>query len=178
LIDHNTTKRDSSLFVYLVSNHHPLKTEDPDALPSMVFCTKTDPITGLETRPTSPWLTTLTRKSFLILSSFDRSFVLKLLSFSFAGGTPTPTLSVSLLLIVSTIQTNEMKQKMTLVFAFEDLEAPAGVGFSYSNTSSDYVTNDFQTANDNFDFLVWFFNNFPDLADNDFWIAGESYAGV
>eukprot|EP01102_Stenamoeba_stenopodia_P003171 TRINITY_DN1310_c0_g1_i3.p1 TRINITY_DN1310_c0_g1~~TRINITY_DN1310_c0_g1_i3.p1 ORF type:complete len:484 (+),score=131.09 TRINITY_DN1310_c0_g1_i3:48-1454(+) len=58
------------------------------------------------------------------------------------------------------------------------LEAPAGVGFSYSNTSSDYATNDWQTANDNFEFLVWFFTNFPDLADNEFWISGESYAGV
>jgi len=58
------------------------------------------------------------------------------------------------------------------------LEAPAGVGFSYSNTSSDYATNDWQTAQDNYNALVWFFNNFPDYADNDFFVAGESYAGV
>lgn len=58
------------------------------------------------------------------------------------------------------------------------LESPVGVGFSYSMTPSDYTTNDTQTANDNFDFLNGFFKGFSELATNDFYIAGESYAGV
>ncbi|KAL8536619.1 hypothetical protein ACS0TY_011989 [Phlomoides rotata] len=34
------------------------------------------------------------------------------------------------------------------------LESPAGVGFSYSNKTSDYVTGDKQTAADDYTFLV------------------------
>jgi len=58
------------------------------------------------------------------------------------------------------------------------LEAPAGVGFSYSNTSSDYYTNDNKTAIDNYQFLLNFFASYPEFAANDFYIAGESYAGI
>jgi len=58
------------------------------------------------------------------------------------------------------------------------LEAPAGVGFSYSNTPSDYSTNDTQTANDNYQFLLSFFKSYPEFAANDFYITGESYAGI
>lgn len=59
------------------------------------------------------------------------------------------------------------------------LESPVGVGFSYSNTSEDYLhPSDWQTAEDNHNFLLWFFENFPQYADNEFWIAGESYAGT
>lgn len=58
------------------------------------------------------------------------------------------------------------------------LESPAGVGFSYSQTPSDYATNDTQTANDNFQFLVSFLAAYPEHAARDFYIAGESYAGV
>lgn len=58
------------------------------------------------------------------------------------------------------------------------LEAPAGVGFSYSTNDKDYSTNDTQTADDNFAFLQWFFTSYPEFAGNDFYISGESYAGV
>jgi len=58
------------------------------------------------------------------------------------------------------------------------IEAPAGVGFSYSNTSSDYDTNDLQTAEDNYKFLSLFLEKFPQYAGRDTWITGESYAGV
>ncbi|CAM8898861.1 unnamed protein product [Rhodiola kirilowii] len=58
------------------------------------------------------------------------------------------------------------------------LESPAGVGFSYSNTTSDYkkVGDDF-TANDNYDFLHKWFQRFPSYRTSLFYIAGESYAG-
>eukprot|EP00824_Muranothrix_gubernata_P000747 TRINITY_DN1087_c0_g1_i1.p1 TRINITY_DN1087_c0_g1~~TRINITY_DN1087_c0_g1_i1.p1 ORF type:complete len:331 (+),score=42.87 TRINITY_DN1087_c0_g1_i1:100-993(+) len=57
------------------------------------------------------------------------------------------------------------------------LESPSGVGFSYSETRADYTTGDAQTANDAYVFLVEFFRRYPQFADHDFWIAGESYGG-
>jgi carboxypeptidase C (cathepsin A) len=57
------------------------------------------------------------------------------------------------------------------------LEAPVGVGFSYSNTASDYNLDDEITAQDNYKALQLFFNEFPQFATQPFYIAGESYAG-
>lgn len=55
------------------------------------------------------------------------------------------------------------------------LESPAGVGFSKGNT---HTSNDTATAQDNYMALVKFFERFESLKDNDFYLAGESYAGV
>lgn len=58
------------------------------------------------------------------------------------------------------------------------VESPAGVGFSYSNTSSDYLTvGDLRTAGDMYAFLQGFYLDFPQFAKNDFWVTGESYGG-
>ncbi|KAK6272436.1 PREDICTED: serine carboxypeptidase II-3 [Theobroma cacao] len=58
------------------------------------------------------------------------------------------------------------------------LESPAGVGFSYSNTSSDYDrTGDKSTAEDAYTFLVNWLERFPQYKTRDFYITGESYAG-
>jgi len=58
------------------------------------------------------------------------------------------------------------------------LESPAGVGFSYSNTSSDYEnTGDVRTAVDSYIFLLNWLERFPEYKGRDFYIAGESYAG-
>ncbi|XP_028080431.1 serine carboxypeptidase-like 40 [Camellia sinensis] len=58
------------------------------------------------------------------------------------------------------------------------LESPAGVGFSYSNTTSDYVSGgDKRTASDNYVFLLNWLERFPEYKTRDFYIAGESYAG-
>ncbi|KAK4491372.1 hypothetical protein RD792_002111 [Penstemon davidsonii] len=57
------------------------------------------------------------------------------------------------------------------------LESPAGVGFSYSNRSSDYITGDKQTATDTYTFLVNWLERFPEYKSRDFYITGESYAG-
>ncbi|PON74314.1 Serine carboxypeptidase-like [Parasponia andersonii] len=58
------------------------------------------------------------------------------------------------------------------------LEAPAGVGFSYSNRSSDYAkSGDRNTAADNYLFLVNWLERFPEYKGREFYISGESYAG-
>lgn len=58
------------------------------------------------------------------------------------------------------------------------LESPAGVGFSYSSTKSDYELNgDKLTAQDSYTFLVNWLERFPQYKTRDFYIAGESYAG-
>ncbi|KAI4299331.1 hypothetical protein L6164_032800 [Bauhinia variegata] len=58
------------------------------------------------------------------------------------------------------------------------LESPVGVGFSYSNRTSDYdILGDDFTANDAYNFLHNWFFKFPSYRTRKFYIAGESYAG-
>lgn len=58
------------------------------------------------------------------------------------------------------------------------LESPAGVGFSYSNTTSDYSTNgDRKTAEDNHVFILNWLERFPEYKNRDLYLSGESYAG-
>lgn len=58
------------------------------------------------------------------------------------------------------------------------LEAPVGVGFSYSDDAGDYERDDDNTAADNVAALEAFFEAYPELKANDFFLTGESYAGV
>ncbi|KAJ6813073.1 serine carboxypeptidase-like 34 [Iris pallida] len=58
------------------------------------------------------------------------------------------------------------------------LESPVGVGFSYTNTSSDLLhLGDEITAIDSYTFLLNWFKRFPQYKSHDFYIAGESYGG-
>ena len=57
------------------------------------------------------------------------------------------------------------------------LESPAGVGFSQGQPNS-LISNDTSVAQDNLLALVRFFERFPSLKPNDFYLAGESYAGI
>lgn len=58
------------------------------------------------------------------------------------------------------------------------VESPVGVGYSYTNTSSDLKDlGDKITANDAYKFLVNWFKRFPQYKSHDFYISGESYAG-
>ncbi|XP_064477212.1 lysosomal protective protein-like [Ornithodoros turicata] len=61
------------------------------------------------------------------------------------------------------------------------LESPAGVGFSYDPSQPvdyDYETSDDQTADDNYLSILDFFRKFPNFQENEFYVTGESYAGV
>lgn len=58
------------------------------------------------------------------------------------------------------------------------LEAPVGVGFSYTNNSADLEKlGDEVTAQDSLAFLINWFTKFPEFRSNEFYITGESYAG-
>ncbi|KAH6779374.1 alpha/beta-Hydrolases superfamily protein [Perilla frutescens var. hirtella] len=58
------------------------------------------------------------------------------------------------------------------------LESPAGVGYSYTNTSTDLKdSGDKRTAKDALNFLIRWMSRFPQYKYRDFYISGESYAG-
>lgn len=57
------------------------------------------------------------------------------------------------------------------------LEAPAGVGYSWT-TLTDPAYTDESSAEDNYLAVKKFFTLFGEYADNEFYISGESYAGV
>ncbi|XP_019248297.1 PREDICTED: serine carboxypeptidase-like 33 isoform X2 [Nicotiana attenuata] len=58
------------------------------------------------------------------------------------------------------------------------LESPVGVGFSYTNTSSDLTSlDDDFAAEDAYNFLVNWLERFPEFKNREFFISGESYAG-
>ncbi|CAN1326074.1 Serine carboxypeptidase 24 [Linum perenne] len=58
------------------------------------------------------------------------------------------------------------------------LESPAGVGFSYTNTTSNLQdSGDARTSQDALVFMLRWMSRFPQYKFRDFYIAGESYAG-
>ncbi|KAL9424537.1 hypothetical protein AB3S75_031623 [Citrus x aurantiifolia] len=58
------------------------------------------------------------------------------------------------------------------------LETPAGVGFSYTNRSSDLLdTGDGRTAKDSLQFLIRWMDRFPRYKGREVYLTGESYAG-
>lgn len=57
------------------------------------------------------------------------------------------------------------------------LESPAGVGFSYSDDNK-YTTNDTEVSMNNYLALKEFFRLFPEYSKNEFFLTGESYAGI
>jgi hypothetical protein len=57
------------------------------------------------------------------------------------------------------------------------IEAPVGVGFSYSDTG-DYKLDDDRAANENRAALEAFYGLYPEFKSNKLFITGESYAGI
>jgi len=58
------------------------------------------------------------------------------------------------------------------------LDSPAGVGFSIAEREEDYHTNDEISGKDNLSALLDFFEKFPEYKGRDFYVSGESYAGI
>ena len=58
------------------------------------------------------------------------------------------------------------------------IESPAGVGFSYCETAAGCSHTDTSTAANSLLALRSFFAAFPELAANNFFLTGESYAGI
>ncbi|KAK6938309.1 Peptidase S10, serine carboxypeptidase [Dillenia turbinata] len=57
------------------------------------------------------------------------------------------------------------------------VESPVGVGWSYSNTTADYIRGDESTANDMHLFMLKWYEKFPAFKTRDLFLTGESYAG-
>eukprot|EP00892_Ulva_mutabilis_P009379 jgi/Ulvmu1/6813/UM031_0016.1 len=57
------------------------------------------------------------------------------------------------------------------------VDQPIGTGYSYSDDPADTVHSEKGVAIDMLDFLQEFMAAHPELADNDFYVTGESYAG-
>jgi hypothetical protein len=64
-------------------------------------------------------------------------------------------------------------QRANMVF----IEAPCGVGFSYSERSHDYSTGDLKTAQDNYQLIQEFLFRFPEYRHSDLYLSSESYGG-
>ena len=59
------------------------------------------------------------------------------------------------------------------------MESPACVGFSYDTINNmNCQTGDIDAAEGNYKALKSFFKKFPEFKDNEFFISGESYAGI
>lgn len=57
------------------------------------------------------------------------------------------------------------------------IDNPVGVGFSFTESDSGFVTNEDDVARDLVSFLEQFFTIFPQYKSRPFWLAGESYGG-
>ncbi|XP_014486300.1 PREDICTED: venom serine carboxypeptidase [Dinoponera quadriceps] len=57
------------------------------------------------------------------------------------------------------------------------IDNPVGTGFSFTGDDKGYVRNETEVGKDILNALVQFFQLFPELQDNDFFVTGESYAG-
>lgn len=57
------------------------------------------------------------------------------------------------------------------------LESPAGVGFSVAG-NGDVSSDDEKSGKENLQAMLSFFDKFPQYRSNEFYIAGESYAGI
>jgi len=57
------------------------------------------------------------------------------------------------------------------------IESPAGVGYSWAAGAKPKYTDE-SSAEDNYLAVLEFFKKFPEYKDNEFYISGESYAGV
>ena len=75
----------------------------------------------------------------------------------------------------------ELKKRSTawsLPYNVLYIDQPVGTGFSYTKKEQGYATNQEMVANDLYEALNQFYTMFPDLLKEDFYVTGESYAGI
>ena len=58
------------------------------------------------------------------------------------------------------------------------IDQPVGVGFSYQDAGGPKVDRSFQVGEDTYAFFQLFFSRFPEYADSNFHMVGESYGGT
>jgi len=58
------------------------------------------------------------------------------------------------------------------------IEQPAGVGYSYCNSTEDCYSDDLVSSEDNLEALLKWFEKFPEYKEHELYISGESYAGI
>lgn len=57
------------------------------------------------------------------------------------------------------------------------IDQPVGTGFSFTDSDKGYAKNQTDVARDLYEFCRQFYNIFPELLDNDLYVAGSGYAG-
>lgn len=57
------------------------------------------------------------------------------------------------------------------------MDQPVGTGYSFTNSSSGYISSQTQVADHLYEALTQFFQLYPELRHNEFYVTGESYAG-
>jgi vitellogenic carboxypeptidase-like protein len=63
-------------------------------------------------------------------------------------------------------------------FSLLFIDNPVGVGFSFTQSTDGYVRDEYHVGRDLYSFITQFFTIFNQYSKNDFYIAGESYAGT
>ncbi|CAH1392267.1 unnamed protein product [Nezara viridula] len=71
----------------------------------------------------------------------------------------------------------ERKYYWSQLFNVIYIDNPVGTGFSFTESDSEYATDEVKVGKDLYSALSQFFQLFPDLQKNDFFVSGESYAG-
>jgi len=75
--------------------------------------------------------------------------------------------------VISREELSNWNQHYGLLF----IDNPCGTGYSNSHDESGYVVNETQVGSDLYNAIAQFYQLFPNLRSNDFYITGESYAG-
>ena len=57
------------------------------------------------------------------------------------------------------------------------IDQPAGTGFSFTDDARGYAKNQYDVSKDLYEALSQFYQLFPGLLQNDFFVTGESYGG-
>lgn len=80
--------------------------------------------------------------------------------------------------VVTANKTLQMrKYSWTLAHSVIYIDNPVGTGYSFTDNEKGYARNETHVGRDLQTALVQFFLLFPELQNNDFFVAGESYAG-